>query len=118
MILAIVGTRKATNYEEFKKRLVPYRSLLTGIVSGGAKGIDRFASQLAQEWDIPLSEFLPDYKTYGRNATLVRNTQIVDAADRVLAFPASNSKGTNDTIKKAKKQNKLMRIINADYLCK
>ncbi len=117
MIVGIVGSRKATNYEEFKKLVSPYRKFITGIVSGGAKGIDTLARQLAEEWDLPFEEFLPEYEFYGRRATLMRNTQIVKASDRVLAFPTTDSRGTFDTIKKARAEGKMLRVINADNLC-
>ncbi|MCD8296694.1 MAG: DNA-processing protein DprA [Prevotella sp.] len=117
MIVGIVGTRKATDYDGFKKLVSPYRKFITGIVSGGAKGIDTLAKRLAQEWDIPFEEFLPDYTFYGRQATLIRNSQIVDASDRILAFPASDSRGTLDTISKARGEGKMLRVINADSLC-
>ena len=57
-------------------------------------------------------EHIPDYPKYGRGATLVRNTKIVEEADKVIAFPSKESKGTYDSINKARKLNKLLKIIN------
>ncbi|MCD8291151.1 MAG: DNA-protecting protein DprA [Prevotella sp.] len=117
MIVGIIGTRKATNYDEFKKLVSPYRESITGIVSGGAKGIDTLAKRLAQEWDVTFEEFLPDYAFYGRRAPLIRNSEIVNASDKILAFPASDSRGTFDTISKARNEGKMLCVINADSLC-
>lgn len=57
------------------------------LVSGGAKGIDSYVKKFSDESGIKLVEFNPDYARYGRNAPLVRNTQIVQYADIVVAFP-------------------------------
>ncbi|MBR5027780.1 MAG: DUF2493 domain-containing protein, partial [Bacteroidales bacterium] len=81
------------------------------IVSGGAKGIDSFAKQYALERNIPYMEFPPDYAKYGRVAPLVRNQEIVDYCDKVIAFPSKESRGTYDTIKKAKARNKVLKIV-------
>lgn len=113
MKLAIVGTRNpSVSYEEFKALCAPHMSGVTHIVSGGAKGIDSLAATFANESNLPLIVHLPDYKSYGKAAPLVRNTQIVADADRVLAFVSAESKGTWDSIRKAKKENKQVVIIN------
>lgn len=113
MKLAIVGTRNPSiTYEEFKTLCAPHMSGVTAFVSGGAKGIDTLASNFAKELSIPIIEYLPDYKRYGKAAPLVRNSAIVADADKVLAFVSSESKGTWDSIRKAKKENKQVVIIN------
>ena len=56
------------------------------LVSGGAKGIDSYVKKFSDESGIKLVEFNPDYARYGRNAPLVRNTQIAQYADIVIAF--------------------------------
>ena len=61
---------------------------------------------------IPLLVFKPDYQKYGRGATLVRNTQIIENADVVFAFWDGQSKGTKDSITKAKKLQKELHIIS------
>jgi hypothetical protein len=76
------------------------------IVSGGAKGIDSYARQFAAEQRLDLKEYLPEYQKYGKPATMIRNTQIIQDSDVVFAFPSPDSKGTLDSIRKAKKYNK------------
>ena len=111
MKVAIVGTRSAFDYEAWKKMTLEVLPKNTSmIVSGGAKGVDAFAARLAEEMELPLLEFKPDYGKYGRSAPLVRNTEIVNAADYVLAFPSGDSRGTLDTIAKARKASKVLRV--------
>ncbi|MFC2467042.1 MAG: DUF2493 domain-containing protein [Capnocytophaga endodontalis] len=116
MNIAIVGGRDFSDYTLLKESLSAYISIYSGIpdniVSGGAKGADTLAAQFAAEMDIPLLVFKPDYQKYGRGATLVRNTQIIENADVVFAFWDGQSKGTKDSITKAKKLQKELHIIS------
>jgi len=116
MNIAIVGGRDFSDYTLLKESLSAYISIYSGIpdniVSGGAKGADTLAAQFATEMDIPLLVFKPDYQKYGRGATLVRNTQIIENADVVFAFWDGQSKGTKDSITKAKKLQKELHIIS------
>ncbi len=107
MKIAIIGSRNLTvnNLDDY----LPAEC--TEIVSGGAKGIDTQAANLAKEKGIALTEFLPNYKRYGRAAPLIRNREIVEYADKVLAFWDGKSKGTEYVIKYAEKINKECKVI-------
>lgn len=100
MRIAIVGSRnlRIDHMEDFLPKQV------TEIISGGAIGIDLCAKRFAMERNIKLTEFLPDYKRYGKCAPLKRNEQIVNHAEKVLAFWDGKSRGTKYTIDYAKKQ--------------
>lgn len=114
MKLAIVGSRKVLiSYDEFKSiiRKSLDLSFIDTIVSGGAKGIDSFAEQFATENHLKLIVYKPDYSRYGKSAPLVRNTLIIEDSDLVLALPSKDSKGTWDSIKKAQKLNKRLKIV-------
>lgn len=107
MKLAIIGSRNLEISDLGK--YIPKG--VDEIVSGGAKGIDTCARAFAMENGIRLTEFLPDYKSYGRAAPLKRNLEIIDYADEILAFWDGKSKGTEFVINKAKKQNKKVTVI-------
>ena len=98
MKIAIVGSRNIhiDNIEE-------YLSECDEIVSGGAKGVDTCAAEYAKKNNIKLTEFLPDYNRYAKAAPIVRNKQIVDYADKVIAFWDGKSKGTLSVIRYAEK---------------
>ena len=81
------------------------------IISGGAKGADKLAELLANEYQIPLKIFIPDWKTHGYQAGFIRNTYIVEESDKVIAFWDGKSKGTLDSINKAKRMFKPVMII-------
>ena len=109
MKIAIVGSRSVT-----VENIGAYIADAEEIVSGGAVGVDRCAAEYARRSGIKLTEFLPEYDRYGRAAPIVRNKQIVDYADRVVAFWDGNSKGTLSVINYAKKAGKPCEVI----LCK
>jgi hypothetical protein len=119
--IAIVGSRTFDNYDLFKYHVNELLHKITDgltpkfenyrIVSGGAKGVDSMARQYANEHKIELLEFLPDWRKNGKVAGLLRNTDIINNADWVIAFLQNNSNGTRDSINKAKKANKKLDVI-------
>jgi len=102
MKLAVIGSRGFEDYSLLSQKLDEINP--SEIISGGAKGADTLADRYANEHDIKLTEFKPDYKKYGRGAPHVRNRQIVDASEKVLAFWDGKSRGTLSTLKYAEKQ--------------
>ena len=110
MKVAVIGSRGLT-IDDLGKYL-PEDT--TEIVSGGAKGIDSCAKEYALAHNIKLTEFLPDYKRYGRGAApLKRNLQIIEYSDIVLAFWDGTSKGTKYVIDNCKKMNIKVIIYNS-----
>lgn len=103
----VVASRGYVDYEDFKLRLLKVvnnldieMSAITEIISGGAKGVDTLAKRFAEENNILWKEYLPDYKQFGKQAALQRNTLIVEDSDVIIAFWDGHSRGTKDTIKK------------------
>ncbi len=107
MKVAVIGSRNLV-VQDLGKYL-PEETM--EIVSGGAKGIDTCARKYALANGLKLTEFLPDYKRYGRGAPLKRNLQIIDYADCVLAFWDGQSRGTKFVIEHCKAQNKPIRVF-------
>lgn len=107
MKVAVIGSRglKVDNLGEY----LPEGT--TEIISGGAKGIDTCAREYAVSHGIKLTEFLPEYKKYGRNAPLLRNISIIERADLVLAFWDGKSRGTKFVIDRCYDVGKRIYII-------
>ena len=101
MKIAIIGSRNITRVDIDK-----YIEGCSEIVSGGAKGIDTCAAEYAKVSGVRLTVFLPEYERYGRAAPIVRNKQIVDYADKIVAFWDGSSKGTLSVIRYAQKLGK------------
>lgn len=109
MKVAVIGSRTFTDYEEMKRTLSAIK--ITEIISGGADGADKLAEQYATENNIPTKIFLPDWEKNKRAAGFIRNTDIVNEAELIVAFWDGQSKGTLDSIQKAEKQNKKVLTI-------
>lgn len=109
MKVAVVGSRTllVSNLEDY----IP--SECSEIVSGGARGIDSCAAKFAKEKGLPLTEFLPDYASFGKAAPIIRNKEIVDYADQVLIFWDGSSRGSRSVIEYAEKIGKPFKIFKA-----
>nr|DAU42882.1 MAG TPA: Protein of unknown function (DUF2493) [Caudoviricetes sp.] len=113
MKIAIIGSRECSNID-FVGNLEAILNVSKDdtIISGGAKGIDTLAANYAKENNLNLIEFLPDYKKNGRAATFIRNREIVDNSNVVVAFWNGNSKGTKYTLDYARKKNKRIIVVS------
>lgn len=106
----MVGSRNWKDLLRIKK----YIDMLdeeTVVISGGAVGVDRAAEQLAKMRGLETKIFPADWKKYGRSAGMRRNNDIVNEADRIVAFWDGESKGTHHTINLAAKNKKPLIIF-------
>ena len=80
---------------------------MTTIISGMARGADSLAAKFAETFDycVSLEEFPADWKMYSTNAGHVRNQQMAQAGDGLIAFWDGRSRGTKDMIEKATRSN-------------
>jgi hypothetical protein len=113
--LAIIGSRTFNNYSYAKKELLNIiqnnKISITKIISGGASGADKIAETFASKFNIPIEVILADWSK-GKQSGVVRNTDIINKSDYVVAFWDGKSKGTLDSINKAKKLNKKLFVVN------
>lgn len=115
MKLAIVGGRDYKDYNKFKgivDNFIEEYGTPIEIISGGASGVDTMAALYARENGIILTEFKPDWAKYGKKAGILRNTDIINESTHVLALPTEKSVGTYDSINKAKKFDKILKVIH------
>jgi len=109
MKVAVIGSRTFNDYEEIKRTLSAIN--ITLLVSGGAKGADTLGEQYAKENNIPTKIFFPDWNKHGKAAGFIRNTDIINEAELVVAFWDNSSKGTKDSLQKAEKAGKKILVI-------
>ncbi len=107
MKVAIIGSRTA-HIEDIASYLPPD---VTEIVTGGAKGVDTDAMRYAEERELPLTVFAPQYARYRRAAPLMRNRQLIAYADFVVAFWDGVSRGTKYSIDEARRQGKPLTVV-------
>ena len=82
------------------------------IVSGGASGADYLGNKYAVFNRYNIKYFPADWANKGRTAGHIRNQQMADYADALIAFWDGKSKGTKDMIDKANKKGLKVVIVN------
>lgn len=110
----VAGGRDFNHYPLLKKKLdnlfgVSDRAI--EIVSGGAKGADALGEQYAKEIGCALKVFPADWDKYGKKAGPIRNEQMAEYSDALVAFWDGKSKGTANMIANARLHNLHVRII-------
>jgi phosphoribosylpyrophosphate synthetase len=115
MKIAIIGSR---TFPQLKLVEWFIKDLPKGItiISGGAKGVDQYALKTAREYGFDAVEILPDLTNCKEpfeftRAYYQRNQIIADECDLLVAFTEKQRGGTWDTIKRARKANKPVKII-------
>jgi len=108
MKLGVVGSRQFDDYGFVKGKILESFDVkeISGIVSGGAIGVDTLGERFADEYGLSKNISKPDWKKHGKGAAFIRNQEIVDNSDCLIAFPIKESGGTWDTICRAKKVGK------------
>ena len=102
--LAVIGSRDFDDYNLLATLLIKHEPRL--VVSGGANGADELANRFCREYGKPILIFYPDWHGLGKKAGHIRNTMIVEMCEEVLAFQVNKSRGTQDSINKARELNK------------
>lgn len=74
------------------------------IVSGGARGADSLGTEFALKFDILAIMFWPDWAEHGKAAGPIRNKQMAEYADTLIAFWDGKSRGTKNMIETALKE--------------
>ena len=105
--VAVVGSRGIGSAD--LRKYIPEDAAI--ILSGGARGVDRLAEAYAREHGLGLEVLLPDYELFGKTAPLIRDRQIVDKADLVVAIWDGKSPGTRYTVEYAKAQGVPVRLF-------
>lgn len=82
------------------------------IVSGTARGADSLGEKYAQEHSYTIERYPADWNTHGKAAGPIRNAQMANSADALIAFWDGKSHGTQSMINIAKAKGLLVRVIN------
>lgn len=82
------------------------------IVSGGARGADFIGKKLATLNEIPYVEFPADWERYGKRAGVIRNKDIIQHSDIVLALWDGESRGTANALEWAKRFGRRTSVFN------
>lgn len=111
--LAVVGSRGMNDFDLLEKEILKLYKIenIKYIVSGGAIGADTLAEQFANKYSIQTIILKPNWDKIGKSAGLIRNKDIIDTADEIIAFWDGESPGTRNSIYLARKAKKKINII-------
>ena len=80
-------------------------------ISGHCSGVDTAAEKYAELKGFKTLIFPAEWKKYGKAAGPIRNKQMVEAADVVIAFWDGRSRGTKSLVVLAKKFGKALTVF-------
>jgi hypothetical protein len=117
--LLICGSRHVLSLQILEQAL--YRAgieaaSVTAVIHGAARGVDHSADTWARMHGIPVEQFPADWNRYGARAGPLRNQQMVDVAEAVLAIPCSKSRGTWDTVRRARERGLPVHVYLVKYV--
>lgn len=100
----IAGSRGITDFNVIASAVQDSNFQITEVVSGTARGVDKLGEKFATINSIPIKQFIPDWNGLGKRAGFVRNAQMADYADALIAIWDGVSRGTKHMIDDATKK--------------
>lgn len=120
MRIIVAGGRDFNNFGLLEDEIFDY-ILDLGIplgriefVLGGARGADNLGEKFADLYGFKKKLFIPDWNGLGKKAGIIRNHEMGDYADTLIAFWDAKSKGTKDMIDYATKKGLNVKVVYYD----
>lgn len=113
----IAGSRGFSNYKLLKEKCNEYlrekrKEYNIIIISGGARGADTLGEKYAQDEGFSLEVFPANWNKFGKSAGFIRNEQMAEIADALIAFWDEKSHGTKHMIEIMENKKLLVRVVN------
>lgn len=101
----IAGSRTINDLELLKTVINESNFTITEVICGNAKGVDLLGKKWAGDHSIPVRLFPPKWDELGKKAGIIRNIDMAEHADALIAIWDGKSRGTKHMIDTAKKKN-------------
>lgn len=98
----IAGSRGITDRKIVEEAIRASGFTITEVVSGGARGVDSIGECWGRDNSIPVKQFLAKWHVQGKRAGPIRNSEMAEYAEALIAIWDGESRGTLDMIVKAK----------------
>lgn len=112
----VAGGRTFGDYELLKRKLdsALVNRVAEGItiVSGTARGADQLGEKYAKERGYEIASYPADWDQYGKSAGYIRNKEMAQNADALMAFWDGESRGTKHMIDLAHKHGLKVLVVN------
>lgn len=115
MKVAIVGSKSISNenlINNYISECLTDLSNIDLIISGGAKGVDTIAELFAKNHNIKTKIFYPNWEKYGRQADLIRNSDIISKCEICIIIWDGESLCTKNDIDLCTEMRKPCYIFN------
>jgi hypothetical protein len=112
MKVIVAGCRYLTKYEYVEEAIETAPHLITELVSGKARGVDTLGEVWAKRNNVPIKSFPADWDKHGKAAGHIRNAQMGDYADALIAVWDGHSPGTRHMITYMHKLGKPVFVFN------
>lgn len=98
---SIIGSREFDDSQLFARVMREHLQPFDWVVSGGAKGPDAWAEQWSKDAELTRLIIPAKWALYGKRAGHLRNPEVIDNGDRVVAFWDGVSAGTKGAMEHA-----------------
>ena len=114
MKVIIAGSRNFNDYNLLKTSCDNLLTQFTNIeiVSGTARGADKLGERYAREKGYDIKQFPANWDKHGKSAGYIRNDEMAQYSDMLIAFWDGTSKGTKHMIDLANKRGIKVEIVN------
>jgi len=114
MKVIIAGSRIITDFQLLSRCVAEsgWTDQIIEVVSGGARGVDKQGEMWARKHEIPIKRFPAMWDLYGKAAGPIRNKEMAEYADALIALLYGRSTGTANMIKTAGKVGLLTKVFN------
>lgn len=112
----IAGGRDFDDYELLRKSCdICFRNKKPyAIICGEARGADKLGKRYAEEHSIEVFSFVPEWDLFGKAAGYIRNEEMAQNADALVAFWDGHSRGTRHMIETAQRYGLKIRVFRYD----
>ena len=111
MKVIIAGGRDFNNYDLLTQTMNELNIIISEVVCGDARGADTLGAVWASANEIPVKHYPANWDTHGRSAGIIRNRQMAEYADFLVAFWDGKSHGTKNMIDTMQQIGKHGRVI-------
>lgn len=112
--LVIAGCRNFHDYGVVRSAIDHLDWSIAEIVSGSATGVDTLGERYAKEKNLKLTKFKAQWDRYGLRAGPIRNVQMAQYADNLIAFWDGVTPGTKNMIAVMRRLTKPVVVVRID----
>lgn len=108
----IAGSRGITLLGQVAFAVFKSGFTITEVVSGTARGVDKLGEQWAATVNIPVKRFPANWDLHGKSAGYIRNVEMSDYAEALVAIWDGESRGTEHMINIATNKGLKVFVLN------